>query len=103
MQYDFKWDPQKAKINIKKHKINFENATTVFKDPRAISLYDDSHSNVEERWITMGLSSNGTLLVVHHTFQEINSETVNIRIFSSRKATKKEQQLYKEQYYEKRI
>lgn len=60
MQYDFKWDPQKAKINIKKHKVNFENATTVFKDPRAISLFDGSHRNIEERWITMGLSSNGT-------------------------------------------
>ena len=69
MQYDFEWDPQKAINNIKEHKVNFENAATVFKDSRAISLYDDRHSNIEERWITMGLSSNGTLLVVHHTFQ----------------------------------
>ena len=65
MQYNFEWDPSKAKINIKKHKVNFENAATVFKDTKAISIFDDEHSQVDDRWITMGLSTNGTLLVVH--------------------------------------
>ena len=95
MQYNFEWDKNKARVNKKKHKVNFENAATIFKDPRAISLLDDLHSNKEDRWVTMGLSENASLLVVHHTYNQIDNKTAKIRIISSRKATKKEKLYYR--------
>jgi len=62
-----------------------------------LSLYDDEHGEAgEERWITLGLSAMSGLLVVHHTFEEIDADTVDIRIFSSRKATKQEIKQYTE-------
>ena len=96
MKYDFEWDPNKARLNRRKHGVAFEQAATVFRDPRAISLFDDAHSEDEERWITLGLSSGAGLLVVHHTFEEEDANTVKIRIFSSRRATKKETGQYGE-------
>ena len=94
MQYNFGWDPEKNRRNRKKHGVDFEQAATVFHDPRALSLYDDEHSTDEDRWITLGLSATGGLLVVHHTFDEFDANTVNIRIFSGRKATKRETKQY---------
>lgn len=76
--YKIEWDPPKAKINKKKHNVSFENAATIFKDPRAISIYDNEHSEAEDRWITIGLSSNGVLLVVHHTFNQIDKQLISI-------------------------
>lgn len=94
MRYDFEWDPQKAKSNFHNHGVSFEDAATAFKDPNALSIFDDEHSTNEERWITLGISSSGKLLVTCHTFQELDSKTCVIRIFSSRKATKKESKQY---------
>jgi len=96
LDYNFEWDPKKAKTSRIKHEVSFEQAATVFKDPRAISLYDSEHSGEEDRWITMGLSSIGTLLVVCHTYEQIDEKTVSIRIISSRKATKHEKKQYME-------
>jgi len=96
MQFNFEWDPQKAQTNQEKHGVSFELAATVFRDPRALSIYDEEHSVDEERWLTLGISAMGSLLIVHHTFFEENEETVIIRIISSRKATKQEQQQYTE-------
>lgn len=96
MQYDFEWDPDKAKQNRKKHGVSFEQATAVFQDSRALSLYDDEHSKTEDRWTTLGLSAVGGPLVVHHTFEEIDETHIRIRIFSSRKATQQEIQQYAE-------
>ena len=96
MQYNFEWDPKKAKTNKVKHKVSFELSATVFKDPKALSIYDDEHSGHEDRWITLGLASNSSLLVVHHTFKHIDGDNVAIRIISSRKATKKEKKQYTE-------
>ncbi len=96
MQYNFEWDPKKAKTNKTKHKVSFELGVTVFKDPRAISIYDDKHSGYEDRWITLGLALNGSLLTVHHTFEQIDRDNVTIRIISSRKATKNEKKQYTE-------
>ncbi len=87
MQYDFEWDSEKARLNRRKHRVSFEQGATVFRDPRAASLYDDEHSETEDRWITLGLSASGGLLVVHDTFEEIGVTHVRIRIFSCRKAT----------------
>ena len=97
MRYNIEWDLAKNAVNLKKHRVAFEQAATVFRDPRMLSLYDDEHSEAgEERWITLGLSAVSGLLVVHHTFDEVDAETVDIRIFSSRKATKQEITQYAE-------
>ena len=96
MQYNFEWDPKKAKSNIAKHKVSFELTATVFRDPKSLSIYGDEHSKGEDRWITLGLASNGSLLVVHHTFNQIDRGNVTIRIISSRKAAKNEKKQYME-------
>lgn len=95
MQYNFEWDTEKASLNRKKHKVSFELATSIFNDSRALSLYDDEHSvSIEDRWITLGISGNGNLLVVVHTYNEVNDEVARIRIISARKATKREKIQY---------
>ena len=53
MNYNFDWDPTKAKTNLSKHKISFEDATSIFKDQNSISVFDESHSEDEERWATI--------------------------------------------------
>jgi uncharacterized DUF497 family protein len=96
MQYDFEWDSDKARANRAKHGVAFEDGATVFKDPRALSVYDDEHSGTEEWWITLGISASGVPVVVHHTFEAIGDLTVRIRIFSCRKPTKNELSHYGE-------
>ena len=95
MKYIFEWDPHKAKTNHKKHHIAFETATTVFKDEHAISIYDDEHSNDEERWITLGMDALTRVLVVVHLYFKIENNTCTIRIISARKAVAKEIDTYK--------
>jgi uncharacterized DUF497 family protein len=95
--YHFEWDPNKAKDNVRKHKISFEGASTIFHDPRAVSIFDKEHSESEERWITMGIDINGNLLVVIHTFKQADESNYRIRIISAREATKKETKQYKEE------
>ena len=94
MSYYFDWDAKKAQINLKKHKITFENATDIFRDPLALSIYDELHSNDEARWITMGTTKSGTIIVVVHTYNELNLKDIQIRIISARKATKNEIKQY---------
>ncbi|MGM0520293.1 MAG: BrnT family toxin [Campylobacterota bacterium] len=96
MNYNFEWDPSKAKSNISKHKINFEDAATIFKDENAISIFDEEHSESEDRWITLGIDTKTRTIVVVHTFITIDKNNCNIRIISARKATKNEQKFYKE-------
>ncbi len=96
MNYNFEWDPNKAKSNIEKHKISFEDATSVFKDENAVSIFDEEHSSNEERWITIGMDIKTRTLVVVHTFVTLNKSSCNIRIISARKATKNEQKYYQE-------
>ena len=55
MRYNFEWDNNKNKSNQKKHGVSFEQATAVFQDPLALTLFDDEHSITEERWITLGI------------------------------------------------
>ncbi len=68
MRYNFEWDPVKANENIRKHKVNFQRAGTIFRDLHAISIFDEKHSQEEERWITIGRDTREILLVVSHTF-----------------------------------
>lgn len=93
--YQFEWDPIKAKKNLRDHGVPFERATAVFLDEAALSVYDDDHSENEDRWITIGIDSIGILLVVNHTFQAESEKNTLIRLFSARKATKKEINSYR--------
>ena len=95
MNYNFEWDRNKAHTNLSKHKISFEGATSVFKDEQAISLADEEHSDSEERWLTIGMDEVTRTLVVIHTFISIDENNCNIRLISARKATKKEQEIYR--------
>ena len=92
--YEFQWDPRKAQINDRKHRISFDRASTVFFDQFALSVFDAEHSKLEDRWITLGMDRTATLLVVCHTFVEIAQRCARLRIISARKATKKEKQDY---------
>jgi hypothetical protein len=94
LQYNFEWDPYKAKQNLQKHKVSFERAAEVFLDPLAISIYDEEHSSEEDRWITVGKDHTDNVLVVIHTFHEENTDNCKIRMISVRKATKKEIKQY---------
>ena len=87
----FEWDPDKASKNVEKHHVSFEEAATVFDDPMFITFIDDEHSIDEERYITIGLSSCGRLLMLAHADRKDH-----IRIISARRATKKEEQFYAE-------
>jgi uncharacterized DUF497 family protein len=83
------WDPKKAKSNLRKHRVSFEEAATALSDPVAATGADPDHSITEERYVTFGVSERGRLLVVAHTDAE---ET--IRIISARIASKGERELY---------
>lgn len=90
MRYTFEWDPVKAKENLRKHGISFESAADLFLDPVAVSVFDQQHSEAEERWVTIGRDSHGRVLVAAHTFSEASAEEWKIRIISARKATNRE-------------
>ena len=92
--FNFNWDINKALSNKKKHKIAFEEAIDVFKDPKALTLYDDEHSIDEERWITLGMCSISKLVLVVHTYVEYSETQADIRIISARNATKNEKLTY---------
>jgi hypothetical protein len=87
----FEWDPDKAKTNLDKHGISFEEAMTVFYDEAAIEFYDDEHSEWEDRFLLLGVSSDMKLLLVCHCYRK---EEFVIRIISARKATKNEAEHY---------
>jgi len=87
----FEWDDKKAKSNLKKHGVSFEEAQTVFFDDMAIQFWDPTHSDEEQRFLMLGLSNKFRILLVVHCFRESDS---TIRIISARKATKKEMNEY---------
>jgi uncharacterized DUF497 family protein len=87
----FDWDPGKASKNLSNHRVAFDEAKTVFDDPMFITVLDEEHSIDEERYITIGLSNKGRLLMVAHT-----GKNGRIRIISARKATRKEEGFYAE-------
>jgi uncharacterized DUF497 family protein len=85
------WDPRKAEANRRKHGVTFEDAQTVFADERARLIDDPDHSEEEERFVLLGLSSSLRLLVVAHCYRADGNV---IRIISARKATRDEQRFY---------
>lgn len=85
----FSWDPEKDALNQREHGVSFEEASTVFGDPLAVTIPDPDHSIGEERLLTMGHASTARLLVVSHT-----EEGDNIRIISARPSTAHERKDY---------
>jgi uncharacterized DUF497 family protein len=92
MSLIFEWDVNKAQSNLDKHGISFEETATVFADENALTINDPSHSINEKRYVTLGSSHKGKILVVVHT-----DRGERIRIISGRPASKKERQQYQQQ------
>lgn len=92
----FAWDEVKDKENQRKHRVGFMEAKTVFNDPLLITYPDDTHSEDEARFISIGLSSNRRLLLVVHTERSDEEDTVIIRIISCRRATPAERRAYED-------
>jgi len=87
----YEWDPAKAQANVKKHRVTFEEAASVFLDPSALTFWDPDHSEEEDRELTIGRSAQQRLLFVAHAPRDSR-----VRIISARKATRKEQKQYEE-------
>ncbi len=87
----FEWDDKKEKTNIKKHGISFDEASTAFYDENAIQFFDPDHSEVEDRFILLGIGFKLRILVVCHCFRK--AETV-VRVISARKADRGEEKEY---------
>ena len=87
----FEWDDKKAKSNLKKHGVAFEEAQSIFFDDQAIQFWDNDNSEDEDRFLMLGLSNKLRILLVVHCYQETDS---TIRIISARKATKNEMKEY---------
>ena len=87
----FEWDPPKASANLRKHKVSFEEAKSVFYDEFAVQFFNDEHSGDEARFLMLGMSSNAGLLLVVHCERE---QDAVIRIISARKASKRECAFY---------
>jgi len=86
---EFDWDNNKAVSNVKKHKISFQEAQTVFDDDFSLTIEDEAHSIKEKRFLTIGHSFSGRLIIISHTFEENK-----IRIISARKPIKSEREDY---------
>ena len=89
MNLTFEWDEEKANSNLKKHKISFEEGKTIFDDPFLLTFPDLEHSEIEERYINIGTSAKGRILILIHT-----ERGENIRIINCRKATSTERKAY---------
>lgn len=88
----FEWDEDKAKTNLKKHRVSFEEAESVFYDPLSVTIPDPDHSIDEHRFIDIGTSEENKLLIVVYTERKDR-----IRIISARKASKAERKMYEKE------
>ena len=95
-QFQFEWDDNKAATNLRKHGIPFELASTVFHDPRLLTVADLEHSEAEERWFSIGCAATGVVISVVYMWSEITPELVKIRLVSARRATGGERRQYEE-------
>jgi uncharacterized DUF497 family protein len=87
----FEWDSEKATANLSKHGVSFDEARTVFDDPQYVDFYDPDHSDEEHRYIIIGQSGSGRLLMVSYTERDDT-----IRMISARELTPGEQKAYEE-------
>jgi len=91
MPLTFEWDKRKARSNLDKHGVSFEEAATIFGDRFSLTIPDLEHSLTEQRYITMGKALTDKLLVVVHT-----DRGDNIRVISARRASRRERKFYEE-------
>jgi uncharacterized protein len=89
----FEWDPNKAVSNEKKHRVTFEEASSVFEDSLSVTVLDPKHSDEEDRFVMVGMSGNHRVIVVCFTDRDDR-----IRIISAREASKRERRNYEEGY-----
>lgn len=92
MDLGFEWDETKALANLHKHGVSFEDAQTVFGDLNSITIFDTPHTDDEDRFVTIGQTTNGQLVVVVYT-----QRGTRIRLISARKATSQERKQYEQQ------
>ena len=90
---EFEWDPGKAEVNFKKHRVSFSEAATVFQDPDVVIESDPAHSEEEWRAIAIGFSASSRVLLVVHTERQMH-----IRLISARNATREERRRYDTQF-----
>lgn len=93
---EFEWDEDKAESNLKKHRVSFDEAATIFNDPNIATIPDPDHSETEDRFVSVGRSFIACVLTVIHTFRN-----TRIRLISARKATKAEKKNYENHQKEK--
>jgi uncharacterized DUF497 family protein len=89
---EFQWDSKKAKSNLSKHRVSFEEAVLVFSDTLSFTFDDEAHSHAERRYATLGISARGRILVVAHTMRG-----EQVRIISAREATPRERRWYEKE------
>lgn len=89
---EFEWDEAKAAANLKKHRVSFDDAKSIFFDEFGIQFFDEDHPSDEDRFLMLGMSSRAKLLIVCHGEREHGAV---IRIISARKATKRESAFYR--------
>ena len=87
----FEWDPVKADVNLRKHGVAFDEASTIFGDPLARTRFDPDHSDQEDRFVTIGFSAEGRLIIVVHTDRDERIRIVSARLASGRERREHEQ------------
>jgi uncharacterized protein len=96
-QLEFTWDAAKAAANLAKHGVAFAQGATVFADALALTVFDQEHSEFEERWFTLGMDSAGKLLAVSHTYTATGAASARVRMISVREATRNERRQYEDE------
>lgn len=91
MSLTFEWHERKARENLRKHGLSFEEAATAFRDPRSLTIHDPDHSKGEERFVFLGKAISGSIVVVVHV-----ERGDNIRIISARRASRREREQYEQ-------
>jgi uncharacterized protein len=96
MELIFEWDKNKASANLRKHKVSFDEAKTIFADELLVTFPDEIHSGNEERFVSIGTSANSRILLLVHTENDFEENKIVIRIISCRKATNLERKIYEQ-------
>ena len=94
--FQFEWDEIKADANASKHGVTFDLASTLFYDPRLLTVADLRHSETEERWFSVGCAGNGVVLSVVYLWSDADPAATNVRLISARKSTQAEVRQYQE-------
>ncbi|MCX6611160.1 MAG: BrnT family toxin [Acidobacteria bacterium] len=94
--FQFEWDEEKASSNVRKHGVSFELASSIFGDPRILTVADTTHSETEERWFSIGLANNGVPMSVAYLWLDAGAALIKIRLITARRATATEIRFYTE-------